>query len=208
MRYALVVLVALLVWSCRGKEGPQGPQGPQGPAGQDLVRPRQGFIQGVARGKDNGGNPFNIRFSYSFYTTSPGTWQATGQNTREFDFTREDSLGIGYLSLSFRYDASNQQVSNITIDGVAADLSRSPVPTYTIQQLPSVPNVPNIFPSTTQQITNVTVNGDSVTANFRYIRPSYNNVPGVGTNTYPDTVEGSFSVKLVQTTSFGRTAGR
>jgi len=205
MRYALLVPVTLLLWSCRGKEGPQGPQGPQGPAGQDLTRPRQGFIQGVARGKDNGGNPFNIRFSYSFYSASPGTWQATGQNTRDFDFSREDSLGIGYLSLAFRYDASNQQVSNVTIDGVAADLSRSPVPTYTIQQLPAVPN---FFPGTTQKITNVTINGDSVTANFQYIRPSYNNVPGVGTNTYPDTVEGSFSVKLLPITSFGRAAGR
>ncbi len=205
MRYALLIPVVLLVWSCRGKEGPQGPQGPQGPPGQDLVRPRQGFIQGVARGKDNGGNSFNIRFSYSFYPISPGTWQASGQNVRTFDFTREDSLGIGYLSLNFRYDASTQQVSNITIDGVAADISRSPTPTYPIQQLPAVPN---FFPGTTQEITNVTINGDSVTGSFRYIRPSYNNVPGIGTNTHPDTVEGSFSVKLVPVTSFGRTAGR
>lgn len=205
MRYALIVLAALLAWSCRGKEGPQGPQGPQGPAGQDLVRPRQGFIQGVARGKDNGGNPFNISFSYSFYTASPGTWQATGQSTRDLDFTREDSLGVGYLSLSFRYDASNQQVSNLTIDGVAADISRYPVPTYTIQQLPPIPN---FFPGTTQQISNLTISGDSVKGSFRYIRPSYNNIPGIGTNTHADTVDGTFSVKLLQTVSFGRAAGR
>nr|BAL55280.1 hypothetical protein HGMM_F25B04C23 [uncultured Bacteroidetes bacterium] len=194
-----------LVVSCRGKEGPQGPQGPQGPAGKDLVRPQQGYIQGVARGKDNGGNPFTISFRYSFYLSSPGTWQNIDATTREFSFQREDSLGIGYLNLSFRYNTSNNQASNVTVDGVAADLSQSPIPTYTIQQLPSVPG---FFSGTTQTVSNVQFSGDSLTGRLTYIRPSYNNVPGIGTNTHPDTVEATFAVRLQPIISYGRIGGQ
>jgi hypothetical protein len=166
-----------------------------------LVRPQQGSIQGTARGKDNNGNAFTIPFRYTYYYGTSGTVQAIDTNTREFSFTREDSLGLGNISLTFRYNASNQSVSNVTIDGVAADISQQPAPTYTIQQLPSVPNV---FPGTTQNISNVVYAGDSVTGRLLYIRPSYNNVPGIGTNTHPDTVEATFSIRVLPIRSYGR----
>lgn len=204
MRTTSLLLASLLVGallSCRGKEGPQGPQGPQGPAGQDLVRPRQGVIQGTARGRDNDGNAFNIPFSYSFYLGSPGTWRNVDANTREYSFRREDSLGIGFVELTFRHNASNNQISNLTIDGIAANSSDRPVPTYPITQLPSVPN---FFPGTTQTISNIAFSGDSLSGRFTYIRPAYNNVPGVGTNTHADTVEGSFSVRLVPIRTYNR----
>jgi hypothetical protein len=40
---------------------------------------------------------------------------------------------------------------------------------------------------------------------FQYIRPSYNN-PLIGTNTHPDTVRGTFLVKLVRVRSYNRQA--
>jgi hypothetical protein len=43
---------------------------------------------------------------------------------------------------------------------------------------------------------------------FQYVRPSYNNIPTVGTNTYPDTVSGTFVVKLVQVRSYNRSSGQ
>ena len=72
------LVVALLIgwaaWSCRGKEGPQGP------AGQDLTRPQNGYIEGRARGKDNGGNAFNIPFRYTYYF-SLGTYRLIGPDS-------------------------------------------------------------------------------------------------------------------------------
>ncbi|MCX7606156.1 MAG: hypothetical protein N2170_02660 [Bacteroidia bacterium] len=200
-----IALMAVLLWSCRGKEGPQGPVGPQGPAGEDLVRPRQGYIRGTARGRDNNGASFNFSFSYSFYLSSPGIWRSIDANTREFSFSREDSLGIGSLSLTFRHDASNNTISNLSLGGTAADISSQPVPTYSIQQLPSVPG---FFSGTTQTVSNLVITGDSISGQFTYIRPAYNNVPGVGTNTHADTVEGSFAVKLIPTRNYGRTTGQ
>lgn len=201
------LILSLLSLGCKGKEGPQGPpgpQGPQGPAGQDLVLPRQGFIRGTARGKDNGGNPFNISFSYSF-AFSPGTWRSIDANTKEFQFERSDSLGISYLSFSFQHNSTNNSVSNVSIEGQAADISTTPVPTYNVQVLPAAPP---FFPGTTQQVSSFTISGDSISGRFLYIRPSYNNIPGVGANTHPDTVEGTFGVRLVPIRSYGRTTGQ
>ncbi len=204
------LLISLLTLGCKGKEGPQGPQGPpgpqgpqgpQGPAGQDLVLPQQGFISGRAHGKDNGGTPFDFSFSYSF-AFSPGTWRSINATTKEFQFERSDSLGIGYLSFSFRHNSTNNTVSNVSIDGQAADISTRPVPTYNLQGAFS-----NFIPGITQQIFDLTVNGDSISGKFLYIRPSYN-VPGIDTNTHPDTVEGTFGVRLVPIRSYGRTAGQ
>ncbi len=204
--FTTTLLISLLSLGCKGKEGPQGPpgpQGPQGPAGQDLVLPQQGFIRGEAKGKDNSGSPFDFSFSYSF-AFSPGTWRSINATTKEFEFGRGDSLGIGYLSFSFQHNSTNNTVSNVSIEGQAADISTRPVPTYNVQVIPAVPG---FFPGTTQQITDLTVNGDSISGKFLYIRPSYN-VPNIGTNTHPDTVEGTFGVRLVPTRSYGRTAGQ
>jgi hypothetical protein len=201
------LVVALLIgwaaWSCRGKEGPQGPQGPQGPAGQDLTRPQNGYIEGRARGKDNSGNAFNIPFRYTYYF-SLGTYRLIGPDSLQIEFERGDSAGIGSLSLSFRWGRRSNTVGGVNISGTAADISQSPVPTYDVATLPAVPS---FFPGTTQSVRNLSLSGDTLRVEFEYIRPSYNNVPGIGTNTYPDTVSGTFLVKLVQVRSYNRQAG-
>lgn len=198
--FAGLAALSLVDISCRGKEGPQGPQGPQGPAGKDLIRPQQGYIEGTARGKDNGGNAFTIPFRYTYYY-SLGTYRATGTNTWQIDFSRADSLAIGELSFSFQWDQSNNTVSNLSISGTAANISQSPTPTYNVQILPSIPSV---FPGTSQSLSDIALSGDTLKGRFQYIRPTYNNVPGLGTNTHPDTVEGTFSVRLVRTQSYNR----
>lgn len=201
------LVVALLIgwaaWSCKGKEGPQGPQGPQGPAGQDLTRPQNGYIEGRARGKDNGGNAFNIPFRYTYYF-SLGTYRLIGPDSLQIEFERGDSAGIGSLSLSFRWGRRSNTVGGVNINGTAADISQSPVPTYDVTTLPAVPS---FFSGTTQSVRNLSLSGDTLRGEFEYIRPSYNNVPGIGTNTYPDTVSGTFLVKLVQVRSYNRQAG-
>jgi len=197
------LVVALLIgwaaWSCKGKEGPQGPQGP---AGQDLTRPQNGYIEGRARGKDNGGNAFDIPFRYTYYF-SLGTYRLIGPDSLQIEFERGDSAGIGSLSLSFRWGRRSNTVGGVNINGTAADISQSPVPTYDVTTLPAVPS----FFSGTTQVRNLSLSGDTLRGEFEYIRPSYNNVPGIGTNTYPDTVSGTFLVKLVQVRSYNRQAG-
>ncbi|MCS7189475.1 MAG: hypothetical protein RMJ66_06735 [Bacteroidia bacterium] len=201
-----VIASVLVIWiSCRGKEGPQGPAGPQGPPGRDLVRPQQGRVQGIAFGKDNNGNAFNIPFSYSFLSDgNPGIWRSVDANTKEFSFLRTDSLSIGYIDLTFRYNASNNTVSNVSIEGLAANIAGTPAATYTIQQIPSIPG---IFQGTVQDVSNVSVNGDSVSGSILYVRPAYN-IPNLGSNVHPDTVRATFSVRLIPTVSYGRRSGR
>ncbi len=197
LAFAGMLAMSVVATNCRGKEGPQGPQGP---SGADLVRPQQGFIEGIARGRDNSGNAFNIPFRYTYYF-SLGTYRSTGTNTWQFDFSRADSLGIGELSFSFQWNQSNNSVSNLTINGTAANITQSPTPTYDVQTLP---NIPNVFPGTSQTVSNLALNNDTLTGRFEYIRHSYNNVPSFGTNTHADTVEGTFSIKLVRTQSYNR----
>lgn len=193
-------LLALLA-GCRGKQGPEGPQGPQGPAGQDLVRPQQGFIEGVARGRDNSGAAFNIPFRYTYYTGAPGTATRRGADTLDIAFQREDSLGIGNLSISFTYRRSNGQTSGVDISGVAADISATPIPTHAFQPIPPVSALG--YPGTSQTITNVQLSGDTVVSGeFRFIRPT-TSLPGI-TNTHADTVSGRFSVRLSPVVSYGR----
>lgn len=209
--YRLLLIAGLiaLLTDCRGKQGPEGPQGPQGPAGQDLVRPQQGFIEGVARGKDNNGNAFNIPFRYTYYTANPGTATRRGADTLDIEFSREDSLGIGNLTISFRYQRSNGQTSNVDISGVAANISASPIPTHEIQTQPSI-NVPGYSSlGTSQVVTNVQISGDTVVSgDFRFIRPQISQppvpIPGVSANSHPDTVTGRFSIRLVPVISYGR----
>lgn len=203
------LVVALLIgwaaWSCRGKEGPQGPQGPQGPAGQDLTRPQNGYIEGRARGRDNGGNAFNIPFRYTYYF-SLGTYRFIGPDSLRIEFERGDSTGIGSLSLSFNWGRRSNTVTNVTIEGTAADISQSPVPTYGVNVLAAIPPPVN-FQGTSQSVSNLSLSGDTLRGSFQYVRPSYNNVPLIGTNTHPDTVSGTFLVKLVQVRSYNRQAG-
>jgi hypothetical protein len=79
-----------------------------------------------------------------------------------------------------------------------------PVPTYDVTTLLAVPP---FFSGTTQSVRNLSLSGDTLRGEFEYIRPSYNNIPGIGTNTYPDTVSGTFLVKLVQARLYNRQAG-
>jgi hypothetical protein len=195
--------MAATLFSCRGKEGPQGPAGPQGPQGnpgQDLTRPQDGFIEGTARGKDNAGNNFNIPFRYTYYF-GLGTYRTASANTLEIIFDRFDSLGVGSLSFSFQWNQSNNNVSSLSIDGVAANIAQSPAPTYNVETLPSIGT---FFAGTTQTISNLSLSGDTLQGRFQYIRPTYNNVPGIGTNTHPDTVSGTFKVRLIRTQRFNR----
>jgi len=200
----VILLSSWMMWSCRGKEGPQGPPGPQGPAGQDLTRPQNGYIEGRARGKDNSGNPFDIPFRYTYYF-SLGTYRFIGPDSLRIEFERGDSTGIGSLSLSFNWGRRSNTVSAVTIEGTAADISQSPVPTYTVNTLPAVPS---LFPGTSQSVSNLSLSGDTLRGSFQYVRPSYNNIPGIGTNTHPDTVSGTFMVKLVQVRSYNRSSGQ
>jgi hypothetical protein len=215
MRLLITVLTVILLsswmmWSCRGKEGPQGPPGPQGPAGpqgppgQDLTRPQNGYIEGRARGKDNGGNPFDIPFRYTYYF-SLGTYRFIGPDSLRIEFERGDSTGIGSLSLSFNWGRRSNTVTDVTIEGTAADISQSPVPTYTVSTLPALPP---LFPGTSQSVSNLSLSGDTLRGSFQYVRPSYNNIPGIGTNTHPDTVSGTFLIKLVQVRSYNRSSGQ
>lgn len=195
-------------WSCRGKEGPQGPQGPQGPAGQDLTRPQNGYIEGRARGKDNSGNSFNIPFRYTYYF-SLGTYRVVGPDSFQIEFARAESLGIGRLSFSFSWGRNTNRVADATIGGTIADPSQNPVPTYEVRTLPAVLG----FPGTTQSLSNLSLSGDTLRGNFQYIHPSHNriNIPGVidiEANNHPDTVEGSFLVKLVRERRYNREAGQ
>jgi len=203
---AVILLSSWMMWSCRGKEGPQGPPGPQGPAGQDLTRPQNGYIEGRARGKDNGGNPFDIPFRYTYYF-SLGTYRFIGPDSLRIEFERGDSTGIGSLSLSFNWGRRSNTVTNVSIEGTAADISQSPVPTYTVNVLPAIPPPIN-FPGTSQSVSNLSLSGDTLRGSFQYVRPSYNNIPGIGTNTHPDTVSGTFMVKLVQVRSYNRSSGQ
>ncbi len=189
-----------MAWSCRGKEGPQGPVGPQGPAGQDLTRPQNGYIEGRARGKDNGGTSFNIPFRYTYYS-SLGTYRVVGPDSFSISFERLDSLGIGSLSFSFSWGRNSNGIANLNISGTAADPSQTPVPTYDVTTIPAVPL---FFSGTTQSLSNLSLSGDTLRGSFQYIRPSYNNVPAFGTNTHPDTVAGTFVVKLVPERRYNR----
>ncbi len=204
--HAVILLSFWMMWSCRGKEGPQGPPGPQGPAGQDLTRPQNGYIEGRARGKDNGGNPFDIPFRYTYYF-SLSTYRFIGPDSLRIEFERGDSTGIGSLSLSFNWGRRSNTVTDVSIEGTAADISQSPVPTYTVNVLPAIPPPVN-FQGTSQSVSNLSLSGDTLRGSFRYVRPSYNNVPLVGTNTHPDTVSGTFLVKLVQVRSYNRSSGQ
>lgn len=198
----------LLLITCKRKEGPQGPAGPPG---KDLVRPQQGFIEGNARGKDNSGNPFDFSFRYTYHYGPPGTAEYVGNDLLRISFSREDEKGIGNISMSFRYNRSNGQISELNLSGIAADANSSPVKTYTIQIIPRIQ--PAGYPGTSQSITNVQISGDTlITGDFRYIRPAYNppgiSIPGVDLsaleNPHPDTVYGRFSIKLIPIVSYGR----
>jgi hypothetical protein len=203
--HAVILLSSWMMWSCRGKEGPQGPPGPQGPAGQDLTRPQNGYIEGRARGKDNGGNPFDIPFRYTYYF-SLGTYRFIGPDSLRIEFKRGDSTGVGSLDLSFNWGRRSNTVTDVSIEGTAADISRSPVPTYGVNVLPAVPLLN--FPGTSQSVSNLSLSGDTLRGSFQYVRPSYNNIPGIGTNTHPDTVSGTFLIKLVQVRSYNRSSGQ
>ncbi len=206
-------LIGWAAWSCRGKEGPQGPsgpQGPQGPAGQDLTRPQNGYIEGRARGKDNGGNPFDIPFRYTYYF-SLGTYSFIGPDSLQITFERGDSTGIGSLSLSFNWWRRSNTVTDESINGTVADISQSPVPTYAVSTLSAFPLLN--FPGTSQSVSNLSLSGDTLRGSFQYVRPSYNTtfIPNVGTipaNTHPDTVSGTFMVKLVRARSYNRSSGQ
>jgi hypothetical protein len=205
--HAVILLSSWIMWSCRGKEGPQGPPGPPG---QGLTRPQNGYIEGRARGKDNDGNPFDISFRYTYYS-SLGTYRFIEPDNLQIEFERGDSAGIGSLSLSFNWDRINDAVTNVLINGTVADISQSPVPTYTVNVLPAVPLFN--FPGTSQSVSNLSLSGDNLRGSFQYVRPSYNTVsiPGVGTipgNTYPDTVSGTFVVKLAHVHSYNRSSGQ
>jgi hypothetical protein len=96
-------------------------------------------------------------------------------------------------------------VGEVNINGTAADISQSPpVPTYDVTTIPAVQP---FFSGTTQSVRNLSLSGDTLRGEFEYIRPSYNNLPVYGTNTHPDTVSGTFLVKLVQVRSYNRQAG-
>ncbi|MCX7763991.1 MAG: hypothetical protein N2253_03735 [Bacteroidia bacterium] len=211
LRSASIAGVLIAFISCRGKQGPEGPQGPPGPAGQNYVRPQNGFIEGVAIGKDQSGTPFRIPFRYTYYAGSPGQALRRGADTLNIEFSREDSLGIGNLSFSFTLRRSTLQASSINMTGTAADISTSPVPTFRIQVVPPLP--PASYPGTSQTISNIQLRGDTlITGEFRFIRPSYTPppipVPGIDfsaiANAHPDTVTGRFEVRLVPIISYGR----
>ncbi|MCS7297716.1 MAG: hypothetical protein RMK19_00330 [Bacteroidia bacterium] len=195
--------ICAFLLSCRGK---QGPEGPQGPPGRDLVRPQQGFIEGVARGKDESGNAFSIPFRYTYYFGAPGEAQRVDANTLSIAFYREDSLGVGNLSISFTYNRNNRQASDVTLSGLAANATVSPIPVYTIQLRPEVGG----FAGTSQSVTNLELSGDTlISGEFSFINPQFNPplpVPGFSPNTYPDTVRGRFSVRLIPIISYGRGA--
>jgi hypothetical protein len=182
--HAVILLSFWMMWSCRGKEGPQGPPGPPG---QGLTRPQNGYIEGRARGKDNDGNPFDIPFRYTYYS-SLGTYRFIEPDNLQIEFERGDSAGIGSLSLSFNWDRISDAVTNVLINGTVAEISQSPVPTYTVNVLPGVPFLN--FPGTSQSVSNLSLSRDTLRGSFQYVRPSYNTVsiPGVGTipgNTHP-----------------------
>ncbi len=201
---AIILLFSWMMWSCRGKEGPQGPPGPQGPAGQDLTRPQNGYIEGRARGKDNRCNPFDIPFRYTYYF-SLGTYRFIGPDSLRIEFERGDSTGIGSLSFSFNWGRRSNTVTNVTIEGTAADISQSSVPTYRINIL-TIP--PLNLPVTSQSVSNLSLSGDTLRGSFQYVRPRYDSISGIGTNTWPDTVSGTFLVKLVQVRSYDRSSGQ
>ena len=104
-------------------------------------------------------------------------------------------------------------MTDVSIDGTAADIfSQPPVPTYGVNVLPAIPP-PLSFPGTSQSVSNLSLSGDTLRGSFQYVRPSYNTIfiPGVGTipgNTHPDTVSGTFVVKLVQVRSYNRSSGQ
>lgn len=206
------IVISFVIVSCRGKQGPVGPQGPPGPAGQNYVRPQDGFIEGVATGKDQSGTPFRIPFRYTYYAGSPGQALRRGADTLSIEFSREDSLGIGSLYFSFTLRRSTLQASGINMTGTAADISTSPVPTFRIQVFPSVGLA--AYPGTSQTLSNIQLRGDTlIKGEFRFIRPSYNpppiSIPGIDfsaiANAHPDTVTGRFEVRLVPIISYGRT---
>ena len=95
-------------------------------------------------------------------------------------------------------------MGGVNINGTAADISQLPVPTYDVTTLLAVPP---FFSGTTQSVRNLSLSGDTLRGEFEYIRPSYNNIPGIGTNTHPDTVSGTFLVKLVRARLYNRQAG-
>jgi hypothetical protein len=197
--HAVILLSSWMVWSCRGKEGPQGPPG------RDFTRPQNGYIEGRARGKDNGGNLFDIPFRYTYYF-SLGTYRFIGPDSLRIEFERGDSTGVGSLGLSFNWGRRSNTVTDVSIEGTVADISQSPVPTYTVNVLLGNPLLN--FPGTSQSVSNLSLSGDTLRGSFRYVRPSYNNIPAIGTNTHPDTVSGTFMVKLVQVRSYNRSSGQ
>ncbi|MCS6789715.1 MAG: hypothetical protein NZ580_01845 [Bacteroidia bacterium] len=201
----LIPTTLLFVWSCRGKQGPQGPQGPQGNPGRDLTRPQQGYIEGRARGKDNAGNAFDFTFRYSYYFAVPGAIQALSGNIREIFFERSDSAGLGNISIRFRFNPSNNQTSDVTIEGNAVELRGNTVSAYALEYYLNAPGLPRV----TREIRNVRLLGDTAcTGEFVYIRETGGGmIPNTPSNTHPDTVSGTFNVKLLPVRSYGRTAG-
>ncbi|MCS7163138.1 MAG: hypothetical protein NZ958_07440 [Bacteroidia bacterium] len=215
MRWHTVFILAttsFLSWACRGKEGPAGPPG------RDLSRPQQGFVEGTARGKDEAGNPFDIRFRYTYYPQNSGTWRVVSGSVRELTFTRQDSLGIGSITFTLRYDASNNQVTVTGLSGVAADISQKPVPTHSFQIIPRLDTTifgfPIRVPGTTQEVSDFTFSGDNIQGKFRFIRPQYERPSGLPpqaanllppNNQHPDTIVGSFSISLTEVRPFNRT---
>ncbi|MCX8112946.1 MAG: hypothetical protein N3E49_07125 [Bacteroidia bacterium] len=203
-----IALLTLLTLSCRGK---QGPEGPQGPPGQNLVRPQQGFIEGVARGRDQNGTPFNIPFRYTYYAGNPGEVLRRGADTLDIQFDREDSLGIGRLSFSLILKRSTSQASVSQLSGVIANINASPIPTFSVQAIPQVSIAQ--YPGTTQTVTGVQISGDTLLiGDFTFIRPQYTPpnfpIPGLDlsalANAHPDTVTGRFSVRLLPIIRYGR----
>lgn len=209
MRVSKSILIAGLLslwtgWSCRGKEGPQGP------AGQDLTRPQNGYIEGRARGKDNSGNSFNIPFRYTYYYFNPGTYQLIGPDSFQIDFERAESLGIGSLSFSFKWGRNG--VADVAINGTIADPSQNPVPTYEVVTLHAADG---LFQLTPQSLSNLFLSGDTLRGSFQYVHLPHNRIDinvgpikiNVEANNHPDTVEGSFLIKLVRGRRHNREAG-
>lgn len=206
---ALIAFILTLV-GCRGKRGPEGPPG------RDLTRPQDGFIEGTARGKDNAGNAFHIPFRYTYHFGNPGTAVRVNANTLRIEFGRWDELGIGYMNISFTYNRTTREASDIQISGIAADISQKPIPAHsfgTVSAVPPTPSPGTIYPGTTQRLTNIQLEGDTVlTADFEFIRPQFTSppipIPGLDLsafeNTHPDTVRGRLSVRLLPVVSYGR----
>ncbi len=185
-------IISLLSLGCKRKEGPQGPPGP---AGQDLTRPKRGFIQGVARGRDNDGRDFTIPFYYSF-EPYPGYRTRIDNYTERFSFYREDSLGIGYVSISFKYDRSTRSITDLQIYGEAADIdARDFIPTYTFSGY--YMNV------TGDEISDLVIGEDSISGKFKVVMQA-----SPPNNLYPDIVSGSFGVRLLRTREYNRMAGQ